>query len=80
MMRSTHNRAGAPELTHQRIAAALADHRAKGVLQPTILHFERCQHEIFLALEMLVEGPVLLMPTDIRQHLAPDRHCENPSR
>src|SRR5262245_36007067 len=56
-----------PELAQRRWSAALADDLAKGVLQPAALHLQGGQDEIFLALEVLVEGR--LADADIGQHL-----------
>ena len=49
------------------VAAALANHRAKGVLQPAVLHFQGRQHQVFFALEVLVERR--LADPHVRQNL-----------
>jgi hypothetical protein len=44
------------ELIDARVCSVLTNHVGKSLLDPTILIVERGQHEIFLALEMLVKG------------------------
>src|SRR5262249_41018379 len=43
------------ELPQRRVAPPLANHFAERVLQPRVLHLEGRQHEVVLALEVLVE-------------------------
>src|SRR5436190_18433935 len=47
--------------------ATLADHRAKRLLDPAILHLKGGEHEVVLALEMLIEGR--LADTYVGEHL-----------
>ena len=54
-------------MAHRRGAAAVANHLAEGVLQPVTLHLQGGKHEVFLAIEMLVEGG--LADADVSQHL-----------
>src|SRR3954471_9002602 len=52
--------------------AALANHDAKGMLQPAVLLLERSQHQIVFALEMLVKSG--LANTHVGQNLV-DAHA-----
>jgi hypothetical protein len=66
MIRSTES-SKARSWAHGRIAATPADHLTERILQPAVLHFQGGQHEVFLALKILVKGG--LADADIDQNL-----------